>query len=396
MRKIFACALALTLLLGCVPALAMSVTSTGNALPFELKAPPTVAMTKTDGDSPTTMQLTYSMDNAMCEFLKQKETAEDLGEFFAPYPYDDLWVNIQVDWAVDDVNDAVSGWHCNDYWYGIQGFGLGYDDQGRLRVSDWDVVDCGIGGAQTVNDIWVTRGVPNDSRFNGDPEQLTPGIKDQLREDQYTYDYEAETVVIDFTQHTMYLRVRFVVITRTETEDNYRDDFYYSDWSETVAYGKDAAGTDIDLSVIKAPVVTGLRMTDELFNDCPVVAFTLTVPDELSSTLTKLQAMGGYVSIETEARLRDGSDWYGLQGDWTVTSGEMTAALQNLYQNEVIENNSEVLFRARYFVQPADGNAFTTDWSNIITFGSDSEDTFLVAVFIKMNPNIDPQKNQKN
>ena len=345
--------------------------SADGEIPFTLKAPPTVAVEKVDGDSPTTMKFTYSMDNEMAEWFRSRETAEDQGEFFAQYPFDDLWAHIQIDWALDDVNDPVSGWHYNQYWDGHPYYGWGHDDEDHCRVSDWDVVEAWIGSTDTVNNVWVTRGVPNDDRWNGNPETGTPGVKDQLNPDQYTYDEENEELYIDFGQHTMYFRARFVVTVRTES-DEVMDKYYFSDWSETVAWGKDAESAEIDLSVIKPPVVTGLRMTDEEFNDHPVIAFTLTVPEELSSTLTILEAKGGAIWIDTEAKLEDGEEWVGLQGDWTVKSGEMTAALQNLAEKlGGIEQDAKVLFRARYYVQPAEGEAFTTDWSNIITFGSD-------------------------
>lgn len=373
MKKLLACALALTLLLGCASVLALTFSAVGSyELPFTLKAPPTVAVEKIDGDSPTTMKFVYSMDNEMAEWLRRRETFNGEGDFFAQYPFDDLWVHIQIDWAVDDVKDPVSGWHYNEYWDGHPYYSWGHDDEDHCRVSDWDVVDAWIGSSDTVNDVWVTRGVPNDERWYGNPETGTPGVRDQLRPDQYTYDEENEELRIDFTQHTMYFRARFVVTVRTES-DEVTDDYFFSDWSETVAWGKDAASTEIDLSAIKAPVVTGLRMTDDEFNGAPIVAFTLTVPDELSRNLTLLEAKGGTVWIEVEARLnKEGAEWVELQGDWTVKPGEMTAALQNLAEHEGgIEQDAEILLRTRYWVQTPEEEEFRTDWSNVITFGSD-------------------------
>jgi hypothetical protein len=371
----------LAILLVCVlalPLMAVYSSAAESDLPFELVAPAYVTAHHLDGnDSPTTTKLTYSLSNEMTAFFKNMENAylnDTIEQFMSEIGCDDIWVNIQVDWALDDVNDSISGWHYNKYWDGDEYFGLGRDSEGNPRWSEWDVVDWGLNNAtETVQDIWVTRGVPNDDRWNGDPERHMPGVKDQLRPEQYTYDYDEEALHIDYTKHTMYFRIRFAVTVRI---DGKSDKYYFSDWSNIASVGKYAESfvplTKADLA---APVITDLHMTDKEFNGNPIVAFTLTVPDKLMEDATKVEAHGGSIVIEVEGRVKGDKEFVSLQGDWIIKAGEMESALFNL-ANESRPNvpkDSIIELRCRYrYDHPAYfDDAIYSDWSKIISFGTD-------------------------
>ena len=244
MKRTFALLMA-ALLLFAIPSGAVTAhAAEKNGLPFELTAPAYVTAEWLEGgDSPTTTKLTYSLNNEMTAFFKNKENAHldgTIDQFMEKAGCDDIWVSIQVDWALDDVNDSVSGWHYTKYWDGDEYYGLGHDSEGNARWSEWDVVDAGLNNAtETGQDIWVTRGVPNDDRWNGNPETHTPGVKDQLRPEQYTYNEADEELRSDYTKHTMYFRVRFAVTVRNEGEP---DKYYFSEWSNIASsYGATAA-----------------------------------------------------------------------------------------------------------------------------------------------------------
>ncbi|MBO4413293.1 MAG: hypothetical protein J5830_01175, partial [Clostridia bacterium] len=309
MKKILSAVLVCLLLLPCA---ALSASAADDGLPFELVAPGNVtAVWLEGGDSPTTTKLTYSLSNDMTTFFKNKENAhldETIDQFMENIGCTDIWMNVQVDWAVDDVKDGVSGWHYTKYWDGNAYYGLGKDSEGNSRWSEWDIVDCGLNNAtETVQDIWVTRGVPNDDRWNGNPETHTPGVKDQLRPEQYTYDYENEDLHIDYTKHTVYFRARFVLVIRNDGED---DKYYFSEWSNITSVGKNAEKLEpLTKADLDAPVITGLRMTDKEFNDNPIVAFTLTVPDKLTENATKVEADGGGIVIEVWARVKGDAEF---------------------------------------------------------------------------------------
>lgn len=81
-------------------------------LPFDLVAPGSVTAAVAEGDSPTTVAISYSLTNEMTKFFKDCEDAqlEDrFDEFISKYGIDQISITTQVDWAVDDVNDSVSG-----------------------------------------------------------------------------------------------------------------------------------------------------------------------------------------------------------------------------------------------------------------------------------------------
>ncbi|MBQ7715693.1 MAG: hypothetical protein IJT70_07485 [Clostridia bacterium] len=347
-------------------------------LPFELVAPANVSVKWLEGnDSPTTMGMAYGLSNDMTKFFKEKEKAAIEGtvdDLLAKYGIDDIWLTTQIDWAIDDVEDEVSGWHYTKYWDGIQNYGLGYDDEGNCRVSDWDAVDYGIGNAtETVNNHWFLRGVTEDT-FNGNPDSKTPGIKDQLRPDQYKYD-EEDGISIDFDEHTAYFRIRFVLVTHKDTDEGTILKYYYSDWSDTVAVGKEGEKFEpLTEKDIAAPVITDLRMTDEEFNDCPVVAYTLTVPDDLAANATKLEANGGGIYIETYARVKGDTEWIQMQNaDWIIKAGEMECPLIHLVNEEhpVIDKDSEIELRCRYRCSQSELDDIFSDYSEIVTFATD-------------------------
>ncbi len=353
----------------------LCVNAADEGLPFHLVAPGYVSAVLVGGDSPTTTNLAFSLSNQMTTFFKNKENAhlnDTIEQFMKDVGCDDIWMNVQIDWAVDDVKDSVSGWHYTKYWDGDDYFGLGKDSEGNSRCGEWDVVDGGLGNAtETVQTIWVTRGVTNGESFNGNPETHTPGIKDQLRPEQYTYDEENEALYIDYTKHTVYFRARFVVTVRSEgTSDKY----YFSPWSNTASVGKDGENPDpLTKADIDAPVIADLHMTDKEFNDNPVVAFTLTVPDKLMKNATKAAACGGGIVIETEARVKGDTEWT-LMGntDWIIKSGEMECALLHLVNDSRpnIPKDTVIELRCRYRCDQSGQDDIYSDYSKIISFGT--------------------------
>ncbi len=343
-------------------------------LPFPLTPPEYVAATWLEGgDSPTTVNLSYSLSNPITSFFKKLENAvleNKTEELLSPYGVSEIWITTQVDWAVDDVNDAVSGWHYNEFWDADSYFGLGKDKDGLCRVGEWDGVDMGVGNAtETVNTHWVTRGVSLDA-LNGDPAAKRPGLKDQMRPDQYTYQDDA--LRIDYEKHTVFYRMRLIAITRGDKGDSY----YYSEWSNTASVGKGAEqATVLTAEDLPAPVITGLRMTEKEFNDNPVVAFTLEVPDAFREKVSKTTSSGGYVRVEVEARVKGDPGFTPLQGDWIVKGGEMEASLFSLATEERpnVPKDSIVELRCRYsYDHPSffDGTLYS-GYSKVISFGTD-------------------------
>ncbi|MBP5463547.1 MAG: hypothetical protein J6Y20_15675, partial [Lachnospiraceae bacterium] len=146
----------------------------------------------------------------------------------------------------------------------------------------------------------------------------------------------------------------------------------FSDWSETVGYGKDiAAYTPIKAGDIAAPEITDLHMTDKEFNDNPVVAFTLTVPDALSKMAADAAAHGGHIVIDTEARVKGDTEWVGMGNtDWEIKTGEMECALVTLISENhpKIAKDTPIEIRCRYRCGQAGIDDVFSEYSKVLTF----------------------------
>lgn len=346
--------------------------------PFEIKAPVHVSLYRSEefSDSPTTMDFSYSMDNEMLKFIEKLEKAKEEGkdlELLAEYGLSDFGLVAQIDWAIDDVNDPVSGWHYNEFWEFNKEFNrFGVDKDGNERYSEWDIVDEWT-ESTTVDNLWILRGMPNDERWNGNPETKKPGVKDQLNLDQYTYDTVNEELTIDWTKHTAYARARFVVIGFGMSDDAWWEPLAVSDWSETASWGADAEKVSaITKDDLPAPELTDLHLTDKDFNGLPVAAFTLTVPDELAEKATMVASVGGMIRVETYARVQGDKNWIEMGNtDSDVKTGELECALVHLINDDhpEIDANTPIEVRCRYYCYQGElGDDVYSEYSEIASF----------------------------
>ena len=371
---IYLVALCLILAISISFAISMPIKAGAISLPFTLSKPTNVTMTKADGDSPTTMGYSYSMSNNINAFFTAYDEAEDKGVFLQSRgitAYDEIFLGVQIDWALDDKNDAISGWHHNSYWdnEGPDG-NLGTNEEFKQCYSEWDVVNLDIDATKTVNEHWLYRGM-NEYLWNGNENYV--GVKEQLNPNQYSVnDRDGDiTITIDWTKHTIYSKVRFVVTTYNN-ENNERK-YYFSDWSDETCYGKDAVKIEpVKKEDIPAPVITGLRMTDEQFNDNPVVAFTLTVPDVVAQKSAQVAAVNGTFRVEVDARVKGTTEWKSLNLAGEVKTGELKAALIYLAKpGETISKGTEIELRAYYYCYQPDVEDFNSNYSKVIGFGTD-------------------------
>ncbi|MCR4661027.1 MAG: hypothetical protein K5765_03370 [Clostridia bacterium] len=369
---------ALIVTLGLYFAAVSPITASANAaLPFTLTAPSNVVLTKENiADSSTTLGMAYSMSNEINEFFVAYDESGDSASYLASQgitAYDEIFMGIQIDWALDDVNDEISGWHYNEFWDDAPLGSLGQDEDGKYQCSEWDVVDCGVPDAkQIVNDIWLYRGM-NIGQWQGDESRV--GVSEQLRPSQYTViinnEDEDVDLSINWNEHTMYSRIRFVIT--TFNNDTFVREYTFSDWSTIVAYGKDAANLEpLTPEDVPAPVITGLRLTDEIFNDNPVVAFTLTVPEEITSAKSRIAAKNDTLRIEVEARRKGTTEWKDLHLADDITTGEHKAYLVYLVEpGQTFPAGTEIEMRARYYCAQSEQEDFYSSYSKTIGFGSD-------------------------
>lgn len=413
MKKIISAAVSSVVLLSCFTVTAAATNEEKKNIPFELEPPTKLSLTwLEENDSLTSSTLAYSMNDSMCQWLSKmaEPTTHDeaVKELNEKYKLNDLYVNIQIDWAIDD---PENGWHYTKYWDGEtfkdgdgndQWAGLGHDKDYQTRTGEWDIVDAAP-YAKTVNDIWIFRGlsvVNNPEHTEEDRKlenewfygnDLIPGLKNQLKDDQYTLvEIDPEThdqaIKIDFTQHTAYVRARWAVVL-SDSED--KSTPLFSDWSETASSGKDAEKYEpLKKEDVPAPKISGLRYYPEEFNGYPQIACTLDVPEELSKKQAEVVAHGGGMRVYWEARV-PGGEWIEQQAGGEVTAGENVISLlflgnhlaeKNKENSEdsalVLEKDSPVELRARFWVDQYDGylgdyiGEIYSDYSEVLTFGS--------------------------
>ena len=112
-------------------------------------------------------------------------------------------------------------------------------------------------------------------------------------------------------------------------------------------------------------------MTDEEFNGNPVVAYTLTVPDDLMQKSVEAEANHGYIVIETYARVKGDSEWTNISNsDWEIKPGEMKAALLSLMSEEhpKIDANTPIELRVRYRCSQSEVDDVYSEYSQTLVF----------------------------
>ena len=355
--------------------LSLSVSAADQKLP-ELNPPAHIALVHlNDSDSPTMHGFAYSIDSELVSFVDALNAAENNGaaeEFLAPFGLSDLFYTVQIDWALDDVKNKVSGWHYNAYWTYNDAFaGFGIDNEGHLRVSEWDHVDVGLVGGELIHTVRIFRNVPNDTRWNGDSETKMPGVKSQLRPSQYTY--QDETLRIDLKKHTFYVRARIVCVGKKIGEQQYKV-ISASTWSQTASSGKSTKAPEpLTEDDITAPKINDLHISEKTFNGIPVAAYNLTVPDDLIQVSTQIAAADGAVQLETQARVTGDESWTDISdADRELRPGERFCPLSALTRPDrpMIRADAPIELRCRYRCSLPGQDDILSDWSAVISCGS--------------------------
>ncbi len=388
MKKFLAPVLVIALLMSCF-IIPVSADTGELKLPFKLIPSKAVSMSKVyDGDS-TDMNFTYSMEEDMIGFMQECEDSEKKEALLKQLGIDDIAIDAQIDWALDDKND----WHHSEYWDDNEAtryFGLGYDKDGHSRTCEWDLLSIWP-YAQTTNDCWITRYAgnpddPEDTRWNGEDFEggvHRNGMKDVLKEGQYEIKRTEDEafVTIDYNEHTLYARMRYyVTVWDTDGNGNLVTHYLFSDWSDAASFGKDGnQWRPYTEDEIPAPVISDGYMTGEEFNDYPIVNYKLNVPEDLAEKFTKINGFGGYARVYVEARIKGSNQWLERQGDSDPKSEMGFDVLALAGDGKPIYKDTEIEFRTRYFVEQRMGyntgveSEFFSPYSNVLTVKADKD-----------------------
>ena len=356
---------------------------TKDDLPFTLTAPDSVAASLTEQEEGNTVQLAWTKNDSMSEWATRDgdpETHDAVVEEFNELGFSDIWFTPQMDWSIDGTDD----WHCtaeNDlYWQND-----GYDENYTQRLGAWAYTGF-LDYADKTTTAWVFRhfgtiydpAYPDykDSWWYGNHEGGVDcdGWKDVLKEGQYTVVTDSDGVqhaVLNWDDHKMYVRMRYVVTyyLQDDPQDIGRQTIA-TEWTEPVQVT--AKFEPMTKEELTAPDISDLHMTEEEFNDYPVFACMLNVPEKLAAAITRVEAnyeYGGGTVLEIQARAKGETEWVGLQGDIWIKTGEMKFAMQNLYETQQAAAGSSIEVRARYWTsQRGDYEDVYSDWSDIIEF----------------------------
>jgi hypothetical protein len=252
----------------------------------------------------------------------------------------------QYDWSLDSQND----WKYTAKWdnpsYGTEFI---YGEYGREGLNSEQITE-----KRSLLDLGST-GWPTWEKMQT---LFKPG--------QY-YVEENGAVRIDYTQHTVYVRMRFVV----EYSQEYGEyEFLFSDWSPVVGYGKDYKPYEPP-TTLEAPVISDFRLTEEMFNGGPIAAFTLANPQSVKDNMAGAKSIDDDIYLHAEVSI-GGGDWTDVQLETRViTDGEMRALLATA--QGVVGEDTHVQLRTRYGYHPEVNSGrreFYSDWSNVVQFGA--------------------------
>ena len=339
-------------------------------LPFALSAPENVSLTYLEGnDSLNTCEIHYSQSNDMSSWSSRKNDEHEtviaeLGEM----GYDDVWINAQIDWSLDSEDD----WKCNDYWLSD-----GYDENGKQHLGEWAYISQSYSDETSMNE-WIFRYMgniddPADERWYGshDGGNDYNGWGDVLKEGQYKVKKTDDESLawIDLSEHTMYVRVRWIVTARPLEGEDIK---IVSDWSQPAAAGKDAEKAEpLKLGDIAPPQISDLRYLDDEMNGYPVIGFKLDVSPELAAQAAQVNGTQGTLRLYTYAKVEGSQNWAELQGNIEIEAGDIWISLQNIAEIEgKIEKDTPIQLRAKFYCSQAGQEDFYSEFSDIITFGA--------------------------
>lgn len=323
----------------CISLLPVNVLAAG-FLPETLDVPTDVILS-TKRDSGKYVHVTFNKSKVLSEIIDKKNEIREQNNL----DYLDFYA--QIDWSIDSKDDWK--YHPN-----------------------WDVLTTSVG--DNLEGEYVNKSVSSDTterilildmNYKPNPNSYKwKGLSTFLKEDQYYIDNNGE-VDIDWTQHTIYVRVRFVIYYKPKGGDK---QYLISDWSSVAAYGKDYKPFEVP-DKLETPIISDLKLTDRIVNGGPVVAFTLDNPQSVKTASVGAKSLMDYIIVAAEVSI-GGGEWKEVHlSDRDISDGNLYAELARVA--EKVTEDTHVKLRARYQYHNRIGTLIlTSDWSNVIEFGA--------------------------
>ncbi len=326
MKKLLSILLVLTMCLS-----VMTFTAVAAEMPTTIEAPSSIVLSETVLNGPC-LQVTFNKGADLSEMISLGTAARE------KYGLEHIAYFMQIDWSLDSQDD----WKYHE---------------------NWDRRERGNAGAEGeyVNEALYENTTENrkilQTTYRAD-KWLT-----ELDEGQYTLN-EKGAPVIDYQQHTVYVRARFGIQYRpaggTAT-------FMFSDWSPVAGYGKDYKPFEVPTS-LETPVISDLQLT-ETFEGDPLATFHLTNPQSVKDNSVGAQSIGDELYLRTEVSIGGGAWTYVQLSNRSISDGQINAILTSAA--DVVTEDTYVKLRVRYEYHKRGGALLlASDWSNVIEFGA--------------------------
>ena len=303
-----------------------------NPLPFELEAPKYVfADIVSAEEGAQEINVAFSKNEDMKAFFGLDKEAKDIT--VRSVGIMTLNASAQIDWAIDD----PEAWHADTAWDTD-----GKNAKGDKIVGDWAYVGIALDGnrQQSVR-IFPEFGNPkskDNKAWNGSGS--IKGWKDILPADVLK-EY-GDTYYVDWTEHTLYIRVRYYIFT-IDNDEGVARNTYITKWSETVAVGKDAEtyapyAMESDIPV---PTISNLVVDSSDDTIGTVFTFDAAVPADFEKNALRTEVYGGIGHLVYCVRLHQDGEWKVCYTD-AVSQTVVVPMKDVLGENEVYNEGDAV------------------------------------------------------
>jgi len=338
-KRFLSLALAMIICLSILPAAAYAA----EPFPTTLEAPGNVIVSESTDKNYKYVYVTFNKSAALSAMIDGgTATADQYGVDKSTLGY-----FIQIDWSIDSTTDwkYVANWdemktHTGDAWF-----------EGEYTNK---ALEAAATERETIFDLNFNAD-PNSSKWR----QWSTFLKDG----QYSV-VDGEPY-IDWTQHTIYVRTRFVVRYKP-VGGSLR--YLISDWSPISGYGKDYKPFEVPES-LDAPVISDLKLTDRQVNGGPVVAFHLTNPQSVKEASAGAASLTDYIVVAAEVSI-GGGEWKEVHlTERGITDGYLYAELARAAES--VAEDTHIRIRARYQYHKGNGTLILSSaWSNVVEFGA--------------------------
>ena len=304
-------------------------------LPFVLEAPKYAFLDRLSDDvKEQNVNAAFTLNQSMKEF--QSLSQDKRTQAIAMNGLATLKLTAQIDWAIDDPN----GWHYDDYWDTD-----GEDPDGHVLAGAWAYLNVDPGSENVCSKvIFEDFGDPEDKKneaWNGFG--YAKGWKDMLTEDQLTLDEESGHYYVNWEEHTLYIRVRYAVVTEDNDEENLRN-YYFSGWSPVASFGK---GVEeyypyMENSDIPVPELSDLQIIkgDEETGD--ILSFAASIPAEFEENAMRTEVYGGLAQLVYSVRFhQEDGEWVRFYRD--AVSGTVQVPINDLLKDNEEYNDGDAL-----------------------------------------------------